>query len=32
MASFSMTSWVTHNPGFEVMVYLQIKYLKNGAF
>jgi len=25
-------TWVTHNPGFKVTVYLQIEYLKNGAF
>jgi len=23
---------VTPNPGFKVTVYLQVKYLKNGAF
>jgi len=24
--------WVTPNPGFKVTVYLQVEYLKNGAF
>jgi len=24
--------WVTHNPGFKVTWYLQVEYLKNGAF
>jgi len=33
MISFSMTlSDPSPNPGFKVTVYLQVAYLKNGAF